>query len=164
VKSKGNMPLYIGGMEWERLFFGHASIDFSKPAFQRWEDAIEEAAAIQSIFSWDPKNPRTEMSRKLYDGVRERLREKYQENLALYCAIGTALDWHHGIDGFFRVGRYVVAIDLTTNKGKKTKGPDIVMVLAQDVMGAGFDRLCQKIANQFNIWVTWEEDTYRPKR
>lgn len=55
----------------------------------------------RTLFKWDPRNPKTELARKLFNAVKERLSRRVRAGLHLCCALGTPLDYMHGIDGFF---------------------------------------------------------------
>lgn len=140
-------------MEWERMVFGFAAWDFPKPKFiPIWKDAIEEVVANQQRYGWNTRVPNTPTAQAIFKGVKTRLNKRFRRHLELYCAIGTSLDWDYGTDGFFRLGRYVVPIDLTANRKKEevSRGSDIVVVLAQDVLGTELERPCQRVAHIFN--------------
>ncbi len=144
---------YISGAEWERMVFGYAALDFPKPRYiPTWEDAIEEVAANQQRYNWNPKEPNTFTGQTLFQSVKSRLKKRFRDHLELYCALGMSLDWDYGTDGFFRINKYIVAVDLTANREKEeaSRESDIVVVLAQDVMGRNIGRSCQRIASIFN--------------
>jgi len=68
-------------------------------------------------------------------------------NLAMYTAIGSPLDRHHQVDGFFRYQRIIVTFDLTKNPHKDTTGA-CVLVTAYDVL-LGFKQAAELIAGVF---------------
>ncbi|MDO8482995.1 MAG: hypothetical protein Q7S86_04220 [bacterium] len=140
----------ISGADWERIVFNCTARDFPVPERATWEDAIEEVAANQQRFNWNSISPPTPTARKIFLDVQRRLDRQFREYLELYCAIGTSLDWDYGTDGFFRIDKYVVPIDLTSNRKKAFLKSDVVIVMAQDVLGKKLGRPCRRIARIFN--------------
>ena len=128
-------------------------MDFPKPRYiPTWDDAIEEVAANQQRYKWNPRAPNTLAGQKLFRAVQTRLKKRFRDHLELYCAVGSSLDWDYGTDGFFRIGKYIVAIDLTASREKERMSAesDIVVVLAQHVLGTKIGKSCQRIAYLFN--------------
>ncbi len=143
-------PAYISGADWERAVFGCTTRDYPKPARLSWSDSIESVAVDQRRYNWDPRNPNTSVGLNIFLDVQRRLIKDYSEHLELYCAIGTSLDWYYGTDGFFRIGKYVVGIDLTSNAEKAKIKCDVVMVLSRDVLGTRPGAPSRRIARIFN--------------
>lgn len=140
----------ISGADWERAVFNCTARDFPVPARVTWEDAIEEVAANQQKYNWNSTFPPTSAAQRIFFDVQRRLDRQFREHLELYCALGTSLDWDYGTDGFFRIDKYVVPIDLTSNRAKAFQKSDVVIVLAQDVLGEKLGRPCRRIARIFN--------------
>jgi hypothetical protein len=74
--------------------------------------------------NWNPRRPRTPLSRCLYERVASGIRGG-AKNLRLFLAFGTSLD-PLGIDFFFECCRRVVTVDLTAGH-KSSSGADIIL-------------------------------------
>lgn len=144
------IPHNISGAGWERMFFGCTATDFPKPDRMSWTKSIEKAAEEQYIYGWDPKSPKTSVAMSLFLNVQNRVNKDFSEQLELYCSIGTSLDWFHGTDGFFRIGKYIVAFDLTSNSDKALLKSDVVIIYSGHVLGRKIGAPCKKIAKIFN--------------
>lgn len=75
---------------------------------------------MQERLSWDVRNPKTKMSAQLFKAVKNKLPEDLSNKLMLYCALGTPLDYFHGIDGFFileGLTEFPVTFDLVRSYG-----------------------------------------------
>ncbi len=49
------------------------------------------------------------------------------EVLRFYTAIGSPLDFLHGVDGFFELGEHIVTVDLTLNPNKVEGKADVII-------------------------------------
>ncbi len=56
---------------------------------------------IQPQIGWDPKNPKTDLSEKVFRFIHDRLPKYLRPGLRLYCGVGTHLDTVHHADGLF---------------------------------------------------------------
>jgi hypothetical protein len=120
LKQKIN-PDTISGREFEQAFFGPHALFYGQPEYLPAQASIAEALACQArYFNWRPTNPSTELSRTLFLEVRKALEPRHRHFLRLYAAIGLALDYWHGADGFFELKGVTVHIDLTANRSKKS--------------------------------------------
>ncbi len=123
------------GREWERYFFGlERNIPFTQVPYLEYEVALMEVLKMQvSVFGLNPEYPTKGMTKSLVACAREflvHLQKPHNEKLRLYCALGTALDLCHGIDGFFMLGnRRPVTFDLSARlQGSKTsRKADIII-------------------------------------
>lgn len=98
------------------------------PAYQAFRPAFLECLLRQPAL-WDPRRPFTPLGRKLYYHVAKHYSSKKElGQLGLYSAVGTALDYYHGVDCLFFYGepddflsagdearRLMVLIDLATH-------------------------------------------------
>ena len=83
-----------------------------------FEEGVRRVKARQYLFdNWDPRKPRTPLSQCLYRRVASRL--KRGEELRLFIAINTVLDFRMGIDCFFEYDHRIATIDLTVSTFKK---------------------------------------------
>lgn len=99
---------------------------------------------------WNPRNPQTAMSRKLFRSVNKTLGEMNVLNnnhfLEYYSAIKTVLDYNHGADAFFVFAKYnVVTIDLTIMRKKRHRKADF-LVRRWDVVKDRLEIIGQNIA------------------
>ncbi len=106
------------GPEWERRFFGCSADQFPLPKYEALHNSFDTVVRIQAERGWDPSNPSTEISKRLFDCVGRMLKPTDASDLRLYCALGTALDIYHGADGFLRIRTHVVLLDLTVRRDK----------------------------------------------
>ena len=115
------------GREWEHYFFGlQRESPFRQVQYVDYESAVSQLLNMQgNVFGLVPQYPVKAMTKSLIACTKEFLQlfgKPYNEVLRLYCALGTSLDMHHGIDGFFVLGnRHIVTFDLTARLcGEKT--------------------------------------------
>ncbi len=106
------------GPWWERRFFGCSADQFPLPKYETLHKSFDMVVRVQAERGWDPSNPSTEISKRLFDRVGTMLKPSDASDLRLYCALGTALDMYHGADGFLRVRTHVVLLDLTVRRDK----------------------------------------------
>lgn len=109
------------GMRWEMEFFKCCSAEFPKPDYKDWNMSVLEVLRSQESRHWNPCEPNTPVSLELFKLVKIYLRSGKEEvkKLKLYCALGTSLDFCHGVDGFFELNGSIATFDLTTNLGKR---------------------------------------------
>ena len=146
------MSLKGSGMWWENEVFGCSSKEFAQPAGKDWLDAVEEVIACQGRYHWNPTNPRTNAGTRIYLSVKSNLAEEHRHMLEFYCAIGTALDWYYCTDGFFKIKKYIVCVDLTMKhpqQKKYQKKRNIVIITPRDDV-ADYQKVGQEIADIFN--------------
>ncbi|TSC59583.1 MAG: hypothetical protein G01um1014107_317 [Parcubacteria group bacterium Gr01-1014_107] len=82
-----------------------------KPQFLEFRQAISEASARQPQ-KWDVRDPPTLLGSALFESVLEGLPSWLKKGLRLFVATGTALDYYHGIDGFFALNEGNILLDV----------------------------------------------------
>jgi hypothetical protein len=98
---------------------------------------------------WNPCKPKTPTAQEIFECVQSYLPKDLGQRLGFFCAIGTAFDYWHGVDGFFLIAgkRCIVTIDLVYRVNSKVdKKADFL--LSRDDMGIGLWRLCKAIATK----------------
>ncbi len=89
------------GKIFEEEVIGHCEVS--------WDGRyIPFAAALRQVERSQPSKNRT--ANELLAQVR-----KHVPQVELYCAVGTALDRFHGIDGYFRFAGIMVTFDISLN-------------------------------------------------
>jgi len=141
-------PQKVRGYEWEKIVFGRSSEHCEIPPYIKWERAINEVQYRQWEREWDPSNPKTPIARELFECIKTYLHPEAAAQLRFYCALGFELDLYHSIDGFFKIGRYLVCLDLTTNKIKSERR-NVILFKPEDA-GSNLWRIAKKIADTFN--------------
>jgi hypothetical protein len=116
----------MSGYDFERQFFKVSSRGVSTFALCDYIPARAHAIKRHRRRGWDSKKPRTEIAKKLFENVQIYLGEALSDRLELYCSIGTALDQHHGIDGFFTIGTHDITFDLSTHLKKDYKAKFLI--------------------------------------
>ncbi len=119
------------GRGFEREFFGVDAENAPDFEYATLREGFQHAAEVQSKYPWNPSEPSTVLSKKLFRAVRKLLDSKDRGELQLYCCLATVLDQYHGTDGFFKIRDYVVLIDLTVNRNKVQQ--EAVLVRRQDL-------------------------------
>ncbi len=106
------------GHVWERdVFFIDSTFlrNHHKPAYLDLDVAIQKVKHMQNQMAWNPKRPHTDWGKKIFQEVFQYLPDN---SLEMYCALGTTLDYYHGIDGFFSWRGRIATFDLTIRKKK----------------------------------------------
>ena len=124
------------GSRLEENFFGHHA-DFSQgiPRYQEYNEGVVFVRKNQKKLGWNMRNPKTEFGRNLFLRVRRDL-NCYRRSLRLCCALGSALDYYHGIDGFFFFEAdlvNIVTFDLSENKIRKLKPKADFVISGEDL-------------------------------
>lgn len=141
------------GRRWEIEFFRKCS-SIARPEipYKNWVEAIGEVMNNENAIGgefWDPTNPSTSMARALFIRVKNSLRRDNQEHkeLRLFRAIGTTLDFWHGVDGFFECTGKVVTFDLKTGNYELRKKTHFIIRRPRD--GRDLDEISEKICKAF---------------
>ena len=139
------------GEDFERLFLGVSHLDVEKIPGQSntisFEEYVDMVRRIQGLFCWNPKRPRTELSRRLFDDVRLILGGEWAKKLRLFVSVGTGLDAHFGTDFFFEVGDSIVTVDLTISRWTRHKSN--VILRPDDLFDGDRMEFASKIAGFF---------------
>jgi hypothetical protein len=118
-KSNRNKNPVEFGYIWEEEIFGRSSKGNSA-TYLDYGAALADAIRRQEELRWDPDHPKTFTANELFECVRSYLPKHLAERLQLFCSVGTALDYHHGIDGFFFLAGIVVSMDLSYRPKKRS--------------------------------------------
>ncbi len=113
------------GIVFEGDFFGEDARQHEPNTiipYKKLPDALQHVRDNQKLVGWNPQRPTTSLSGSLFISVRKKLPPNIAPQLHLYCALGSALDIHFGIDGFFEIPRYCYAtFDLATSLSGKLR-------------------------------------------
>ena len=127
------------GYAFETAVLGVSSRLTRKRVREHYKHGAEFMAVVSvvkdiqnKLGDWNPKEPRTEPARILFDEVSSHLKlEKH--NLRLYISVGTQLDYDYGADFFFALKRgnveAIVTVDLTVSKRKEEHKAEIVITV-----------------------------------
>lgn len=99
----------------------------------------------KNLAVWDPTDPAPRQANNLHFYVCEALGVEDYSQVRFYSALGTPLDFYHGVDCWVEFGGRVVTIDLTANIHKDHHKADVV-VHPEDLEDEG-KRLASYIAN-----------------
>lgn len=137
------------GALWEQEVFGQAACDRDQPPYRQFDSALSEVLTVnwqKTVQHWDPDKPSTEIGYQLFQAVESFLPVLPQRVLRLYSAIGSALDYYHGIDGVFYWRGQKAYIDLTVNDDKISKSSHIFIFHRFDLVNIHI--LASKIAKR----------------
>lgn len=146
------MMSFSNGYDFERYVLGISTKDrpFNDPINNNLDfiDELKKVKENQSDVRWDPKNPSTEISRKIFDLVSSFLGER-KSDLRMFCSIGTLLDHCYGVDCFFvlkgRLFDSMLSVDLTTDL-RKTKSKAEIIIRPGDLEEENLYQTARKIA------------------
>lgn len=117
------------GYDLEREFCGCACVDvdrrFRCGRVHNLIQAMRLVKNYQSRLGWNPKRPKTALSRCLFRRIASRLRNGGAD-LRLFISVGTRLDLM-GIDCWFEYCHRFATIDLTVRNDKVTSGADFIV-------------------------------------
>jgi hypothetical protein len=114
------------GYDFEMKVFGMSSKGRKRPYPHLYEHALSLVKQGQKELKWDSLYPKTEIAKKLFDAVKLYLPRELSQKLNLFCAIGTSLDRHYGIDGFFAIEDVEVTFDLATYYKKEYRSDFLI--------------------------------------
>jgi len=144
--------IYSGG-QYERDYLGQADVrsqeflrEFDrrkqpseKPGFNYWmnyRDSMELAKKFQPIDKSDPEkkrvdpvNPQAPLLRDIKEALIDQmdLSDKEADELKLYTAVDTPLDYLHGTDAFVEYKGKIVSIDITKKTSDIGKKADVII-------------------------------------
>lgn len=127
------MDGYTGRL-YEEEFFGVCA--GRARGYMTWRESMAFAKEFQPK-GWNPSEPNTKMANNLHARVCMAIEERICEDLdwekvKLFSAIGTPLDWYHGIDAWFEFEGTVVTIDLTVDQNKQSSKANLVIHPGED--------------------------------
>jgi hypothetical protein len=110
------------GFEREVLGISHVDINVKRlPKHNKklnFFETVEMVKTIQGVYDWNPKIPKTKISKELFEIIRSLLKKGLGEKLRIFVSVGTRLDLHFGTDCFFELNGSVVTVDLTISNKK----------------------------------------------
>lgn len=123
-------------------------IEFFGPCLWEWGPEYmpyrKAMARVKGSQPWDPTDPQPRMANDLHAYVCIAIGLKDWSEVALYTAVGSPLDFFHGIDGFFEFHGKVVTLDVTADPHKDEHKADVIIQLG-DIDG-GMEKIGQRIA------------------
>lgn len=135
------------GYQWEKTFFGiHTDEGFTRPNNMGFAQAINYTKRMQRELGRDTKYPKSDLTQSFFSCIASYIPENCRCDFELFCAIGTPLDYCHGIDGFFKLGNNIVTFDLTTRTGKGHVAADLLL-RPDDFETRDMWKICKKIAD-----------------
>lgn len=128
--GKGKMILYMV-MKMERMERGYTGglleVDMFGERFRKrrggpgeykkYEEALKE---VKVDYPGDPSDPRERFASDLHAEVAQELGLEDWSELRLYSAVGSSLDYYHGVDAFFEWRDQRVTMDVTRNPAKES--------------------------------------------
>lgn len=151
IRKSFNPDARMAGHEWEKKVFGISGNQFAVPKYLEWQDAVRDVIDIQWYIHWDPFKPKTPVAMEIFDCVKSYLPPELADRLQFLCAIGSALDWYHGIDGFFMIDKFIVSIDLSLGQKDSIKA-DVILPKNRSYMHLW--RTCKQISDILKIGLT----------
>ena len=116
----------------------------------RNEGYFDEARSFQWVRDhqeWDPSDPSIKTSNELHYKVAEKLGLDDNNDLKLYSALNSPLDYHFGIDAFFEWGDANFTLDFSTNPNKDMAKADMVVHEKDLLNEKELDTLATTISN-----------------
>ena len=101
-------------------------------------------ALAKKLTCWNPTDPEPRQANNLHFYVCEALKVEDYSKVRFYSALGTPLDFFHGVDCWIEYDSRVVTIDLTANGHKDYHKADVV-VHPEDLEDGG-ERIAEYIA------------------
>jgi len=138
--------LYTGGLAEQEVFgkIEYLAKDFRKPEgkYLSYNEAKKIAKQNQP---YDPTDPEPDFANGLHATVAEKLGLDDYQDLGFYTAVGSVLDYLHGVDGFFEYktkdkGAIVVTMDITINPRKDSCKADVLIELPTEGLDRKLDR------------------------
>jgi hypothetical protein len=126
AKSQSEGPVVITrlGRRFEQSFLGYTLRDednlyFNPEEYISFVEALQEMMETQPV-GYDPSSPTDGGVVELFQKVKDIL-EKDRDDLRLYIAVGTRMDFFHGVDAVFSWHNVNVTIDVTVDPNKEYK-------------------------------------------
>lgn len=133
-------------MQWEKRIFGCCSSEFYRPDHIPWQTAVGNVIKLQEKLDWDPARPKTPIGLELFECVQSYLYPEAAKRLRFYCAIGTAFDFWHGVDGFLAIDHYKIFIDVSVMKQVEKNG---VLLFYPEDSGQHLWRFAKRVSDRF---------------
>jgi len=146
--------IFEAGYRWEKQFFGKSSKNSIKKPHKDFDDSMFEVLneETQIKLGWDPQKPSTPLSKEVFECIKSYLPENKFDKLRLFNALGTSLDFHHGVDAVFILDegeQFYVTVDLTTKyvKSKNVQKADIILSQKAHA-GEKIWRFCKEVSDR----------------
>lgn len=106
-------------------------IEIKWEGYMKYQDSLSQVINNQP-HDWNPSDPPTRAGSDLYTRVAMSLEEiigdfNWSDELKLYTALKSPLDFYHGIDGMFSFRGKIVTIDVTMNPHKDRYKADVIV-------------------------------------
>jgi len=121
------------GQEVEEAVLGHALVKGKH--YLPFRKSMRVVMAHQP---WDPSDPGTRFTNDLHASVALALGLEEWSELKFFTAIGSQLDWFHGVDCFFSLRGEIVTIDVTIDPRKLTAKADVVLNVSDEKFALEF--------------------------
>ena len=126
------------GKLWEEEIIGHCTHIVMK--YTSYENSMN---IVKKSQPWDTTDPQPRFANNLHANVAMALGIEDWSQLQFYTAVGSPLDYFHGIDCFFEFQGHVVTIDVTTNPDKDEYRADFILQRDTDEQ----EIFCKEVAN-----------------
>ena len=136
------MNAYTGRLFEEEVL---GEIHVSWNGYMTYRDSVKYVKEHQE---WDPTDPDTDKANDLHALVAIDLDLEDFDELKLYNALNTPMDYFHGVDCFFEFLGEIVTIDLTINPEKIFYKADLV-VHPDDLEEEGIKNIAYLISHIF---------------
>lgn len=114
----------LTGRLFEAEVLGEIMVVARSREYRSYTAALAEVRQAQP---WEPTDPRPRLASDLHASVCEALGVENYSEVALYTAVGSALDFFHGVDAFVEWRGEIVTIDLTVNPYKVRHKADVIV-------------------------------------
>lgn len=128
---------YSGGLLEHELFGANRHEKIARgerPSYYSYNQSVEEVEKIQI---GDPSDPEAKFANDLHATIAEKLGLEDYTKLSFYNALGTSLDYYHGVDAFFKYkdkegNTHRITLDLTKNPNKDDYKADVILYVNED--------------------------------
>ena len=122
------------GEDFERAMLGvsHSTARSAVPRLfgaRDFETCVDHVKQHQQCLGWNPRKPKTLLSKRVYTCVASGLKALPKKDLRFFISVGTPLDEKYGVDCFFEFQGAIVTIDLTISERKGYPKADVVLTL-----------------------------------
>lgn len=115
---------------------------FISNSYINFQEALDLAKRCQS---YDNSDPEPRFANDLHAHLAEKIGLEDYSELKLYTAVGSQLDYWHGIDGFFEFkheGKTIrVTIDVTSNPQKDKTKADVLLYIPAEGLDPKLDKV-----------------------
>lgn len=116
-------PKRATGTEVEEEVVGRALVSWNG----QYVPFHQSLRLVKAHQPWEPTDPEPRFASDLHATVAEALKLENYNELEFYTAVGSPLDFYHGVDCFFCFKGMIVTIDLTIDSSKQEAKADLVV-------------------------------------